>query len=234
MNSRAYWMTLLSMSLVVFFMLVFPMYKSNFFAMEGWMSVFLISGIISIGLMTAGSFPYLRKKETITQFYMQPASILEKFAFEFLLRFVGFWVIFPLLFWGVGELAYFISSGLRAMRGLGMEEIQRVSFLFESLRSDAEILKVTKYFVSGILLAMSFIFTGTCRFMKHALLKTVLFVAGLGGSIIYYFYFLTEKLGLKAVFIKEPENNTWLVLVVAVFGVLVLAYGYFKVKEKEV
>lgn len=234
MNSRSYWMQLLSIVLVIFGMLMFSMYKAKFFAFEGWMTVLVISGIVSVILLVAGAFPYLKKKETQIQFYMQPASIAEKFIFEFVLRFVGFVIVFPLLFWGVSELSYFLMGGIRAMRGLDMEGFRRVHILYDTLTSDDKFIEALKFIISGLLLGMAFIFSGTCTFMKHALIKTIGFVFGLGATIVYYMYFLTEQVGLKAAFVSSDDVGSIMYVLVAIFALLIIAFGYFKLKEKEV
>lgn len=224
----------MSIALVIFGMTVFSMYNTKYYDLEEWLTVFIVAGIVSVILMVAGAFPYLRKRETQLQFYMQPASLLEKYVFEFLLRYVGFFILFPLLFLGVSELAYMFSAGIRAVRGLGMENVERVSFLFESLRADADFGHTAMYLYSAVVLGMAFLFSGACRFMKHSLLKTVGFVIGLGAIIVYHFYFMVERMEFRIFTINEPDMKHILLWLVPMFWCLIMAYGFFKMKEKEV
>lgn len=234
MNSRTYWMQLLSMVFVILSMLMFTMLTADDFDLKDWRNVFLIAGIVSVLLFVAGAFPYLKKKETQIQFYMQPASVFEKFIFEFLLRFVGFMVIFPVLFWLIGELSYVLVSAIQSMRGQDMQGFYRVSVLFDSFFVEDGELKTITFFFNALAVVMAFIFSGTCTFMKFALAKTAAFVIALGALIFYHFYYMTQVLSLRIANENEPnihEDMPWLG---ALFVMLILAFGYFKLKEKEV
>ncbi len=236
MNSRSYWMQLISIALVIFVLLVFAMFNPKSFHLDQWITTLVISGIISVILIVAGSFSYIRKKETQMQFYMQPASVFEKFIFEFLLRYVGFWIVFPLLFWIVGELAYGFIGVVKSMRGVGMEHIERVYCLIDAFPKNAypEEAYTVKMLIDLLLMLTAFVFSGTCRFMKRALLKTIGFLVVLGVAIVYYFSFLLEVLELKMNHMGNSDLKVEMYLVTAVFTMLILAYGYFKLKEREV
>ena len=241
MNSKTYWSLLGSISLMIFLVLFLNMLNDRHFGSHNWSTLFLLTGGISSVIIIASSFPYLRKKETQMSYYLQPASILEKFSFEFLLRYVGFFIVFPTLFYVLGKAVYPIVEGVRAIRGLGMQGVEAISSLNLDVISRGAP-ESARYLGAGVLLfVMSLVFSGTTVFMKSALVKTVGFVMGVGAFVAYYFYTIFETFGRGTPYLfvrleNIDENNAIVIgtSVLAFFTVWVLSYGFFKLKEREV
>ena len=241
MNSRMYLTQLLSVGFIIMIMPLISMWQNHYFNGHNWMTMLLLTGAISLGIFIGNAFPYLRKKEAQMTYYLLPVSTMERFTFEFLLRFVGFFIIFPLLFFLEGHLVYFIVERLKEMKGLSMADIEPISSLLDMPKVGIE--DVLKYHIVALLfLVMSLIFAGTTVFMKNPMMKTVAFVMAVLGVVGYYFYLFFEKLQMKGgvpLFYKfggkEFQASDFIVLSITIVAtLLVLSYAFFKLKEKEV
>src|SRR5690349_17301356 len=61
---------------------------------------FLVGLVSLFGILYVGhSFPAFRSKESSIHYLMLPASVLEKFIFEFIIRIVLALLVLPLLYW---------------------------------------------------------------------------------------------------------------------------------------
>ncbi len=242
MNSRLYLTQLGSVALVIFFILFFPMLKNHSFQSPQWGISMMVSGGITLLIFISNAFPALRKKETQMNYFMEPASILEKFTFEFVLRYVGFLFLFPVLFFLMGKLVYPIVEVIRVLRGSDMLHVEPISSFNLYEYFDYAFGMVVVFGIAILLVVMSLIFAGTVVFKKNPLLKTVGFVLGLMALVGYYFYVLYGYLEIgPPAFLKhfksveELQSIDLIIIITSVLLIItVLSYAFYKLKEKEV
>ncbi len=193
-------------------------------------SIFVISGIIYNGI----SFPAFRNKSKAINYLLTPASLTEKFIFEFVNKIVLYIVLFPLIYWLSSN---FISSIFHVLN----PEYTNYLFSFDMI----QLFKEEK---SGVFLILSlglFFFTipfvGSSIYERKPLIKTVVFSFLIG--LIYFgiVYYTVEGFGLtnyridKILWIKNSQDAILPATILAFLGhIAILVIAFFKLKEKEV
>ncbi|MEQ9166293.1 MAG: hypothetical protein RLO12_08545 [Fulvivirga sp.] len=204
---------------------------------------FLIGFVIVFGILYAGySFPALRSKESTINFLMVPASVLEKFLFEFISRLGVTFILLPVLFWITFHLqGYFFDLFTEfSFRPIGFgqildfevpHEVREHAFWFVTLIS------------SLIMLGFVLPFTGGAMFSKQPLVKTLFSVAIIMIFFAGCIYVALEPMGVAK---YNPNDTMWLIPhddkgafmffgSVALFAnVVMLFVAYRKLKEREV
>jgi hypothetical protein len=174
-------------------------------------------------------------------YLLLPASTFEKFIFEFLLRFVLFFIIYTIALIVFGNLAYSVGEYVRLLDGRDMGNSQR---LLESF-SEADFSKFRNnglwIFVSVAFLSLSTAFAGAIVFKKNPLVKTTAFVMSVTGAAGYYFYTLFEKIHIDAPFFAPYFNKAdkaeiipVVSFLIAFMAVWIFVFAFYKLKEKEV
>lgn len=206
--------------------------------------------IIGVGY-TSSAFPAFRSKEKSLSYLMLPATLSEKFVFEFVTRIILLILLMPLLFWVI----VYLESGLvhhfapdfdqfnvlNSSWSFGNFNVSSRSGTFDSGTVDGW----TKYSsIQSILLLLLITFTGASHFTKSPLLKTMLTI-----TIIYAAYGIFISLLVKGLDINSIEgrsffnliflNNKHDAIVLAsllntVINISLLAIAFFRLKEKEV
>lgn len=135
--------------------------------------LYAISAIIAVGT----SFSSLRSSNKASNFLQLPVIVSEKFLAEFLIRIVGFNLLFFPLFWLTFKLATFIYNLFGWANPLKIYQVESLG-LFSAF-----------YYVNGLFenisVALSifsvfcFLFMGASYFKKYAILKTILTFFGL-------------------------------------------------------
>ncbi len=186
-------------------------------------------------LWVGQAFPGLRSKEKTMEYLMIPASIPEKFLFEFFNRIVIFLIFFPIIYW----VATNIVTGIFHSQ---IPEYTDYMFEYSNLFPTWE----TRFFVLAASLGMLFFtlpFTGATYFQKLSLVKTILAVALIFGFFTLIVYLAIKGFDIgqyspkdnKILFMKNRHDAQLAAIYAAVLANLViLAIGYFKLKEKEV
>lgn len=186
-------------------------------------------------LWVGQSFPGLKSKEKTMEYLMIPASIPEKFLFEFVNRIVIFLIIFPIIYWVATNI-------VTALFHSQIPEYTDYIFSYDDLFPTWQ----TRVFILAASLGMLFFtlpFTGATYFQKLSLVKTILTVAVIFGVFTFIVYLMVKGFGIDQ---YSPKDNTVLFMTngddatlagtcAAILGNLViLSIGYFKLKEKEV
>lgn len=205
---------------------------------QGFMMAFVaIFGILYVG----HSFPAFRSKESTMSYLMVPASVPEKFAFEFLSRIGLSLLMLPLLYWATFHFqGYFFTIFTDyVFEPVGLQYLVKIEDMQE------EDYRLAIYTVAGaaVMLALVIAFTGAAMFTKQPLVKSLFSVAVIVIFFLGYSYVVVEHLGVNEYY---PPDNMWLVprdeltalqyVAVALItaNVVMLTVAYRKLKEREV
>lgn len=208
--------------------------NNNYWRENDWTGLFLTSGAISALLFAGHAFPFLRSKEACQNALMIPASALEKFTYEFVLKIILFTLLFPILFQLMASTVLPLVEFIHPKKTF-------LPFSFDPILNPGE-----KYLSTSLVLGYFFIisvaFAGASALRRYPLIKTLVII----GSIILlgvgYFYFLFAELNLKngirhiveSVIPGEREAFIWLFYFLGISSLITLTYAYFKLKEREV
>ena len=221
-------------SFVALFLFVFLMVFSREISNEeAWLSLFFGTSIVAALLLIGHSFPALRTDKTSLSFLTLPVSIFEKFVFEVLFKILLLIVIFPIIFWLIGNLSVGIADFIYPDEnhfGCTFNELSRI------IKEDFFPAIVWTY-----LFGVSLAFAGSTAFKKLPLVKTLVFVGLVIAAIVGYMYLIIEELHLdngikyvaESVFEKHENALLILYLFLAISTFLAMAYAYFNLKERE-
>lgn len=201
---------------------------------------FLMAFVPIFALLYVGhSFPAFRAKESAISYLMTPASVLEKFAFEFVSRIGLMLVALPFLFWCTFNLqGYFFT--LFTDYGFQPIGLQHTVILDVPLQYRNALYALV---AGGVLLALSLAFTGSAMFDKQPLVKTLFSLAVVVALFVGYSYIVVVQLGVgrynppdEMVLIPNNEAEAIGVVALACFvgAIVMLVVAYQKLKEREV
>lgn len=210
----------------------------NLEAFQGFMIGFVaIFGILYVG----HSFPAFRSKENTINYLMVPASLPEKFAFEFISRIGLALLMLPLLYWLTFHFhGYFFTMFTDQMfEPIGLQYLVKID---EVMQEDYEVIIYT-VISAAVILALVLAFTGAAMFTKQPLIKSLFAVAVIVIFFLGYSYVVIEHLGVGK---YNPPDNMWLIprdeltvlryvaaaLIMSIVVMLIVAYR--KLKEREV
>jgi hypothetical protein len=201
---------------------------------------FLIGFVSVFGILYVGhSFPAFRSKESTINYLMNPASVLEKFTFEFVSRIGLILIMLPLLFWCTFNLQGYIFGIF-------------TPYTFEPIGlQHTVILDVPPQYLSilyavvtgGVLFVLSLAFAGSAMFDKQPLVKTLFSLAVIVILFVGYSYVVVEHLGVgrynppeEMMLIPNNEFEAMRASALALFGgtIVMLLVTYRKLKEREV
>lgn len=202
---------------------------------------FLVGFFTIFGVLYVGhAFPAFRSKESAISYIMVPASVLEKFVFEFISRIGIILIALPLLYWLAFHLqGYFFSVFTdKVFEPIGMGHLVKID-----VPDPAYVFVIYTIATTGILLALVLALTGAATFNKQPLVKTLFSLALIILFYVGYSYIVVVHFGVKN---YNPTDSMWLIptdvlavlrwisvaLVVAI--AVMLFVGYRKLKEKEV
>jgi hypothetical protein len=202
---------------------------------------FLVVLVTVFGILYVGhSFPALRGKESTIHYLMIPASILEKFIFEFINRIVIMLLALPLLYW----LTFNIHGYLFEIFTEKNFQPFGPQYLFEVDDTPPKYkFLIYALITGGVLFALSVVFTGAAMFTKQPLVKSLFAVALIVMFFVGYSYILIEPLGIgrynppeRMVLVPLEEKRALAAITVALFvGTVVMLFVAFrKLKEREV
>ena len=236
---------------IIFLLSIFYMGVAREWNNLRWIPAFFIVLFVG-GIIYAGmSFPFFRTKEKTIVSLMVPVTALERFLYELLEKIVAFLILLPLFFQIFSSVAVFVRNAAEPGKVTRVEYtfnntvVNYQSFPFEYI-SWGNAINSSKDGQLIILLSIAFLlfsiaFAGAATFRKYPLIKTLVFCGALMATIVGYQYLILEKLRLQFPWI-EPIGDTWekesvikfecSILILVSF--VVLAYSYFKIKEKEV
>ncbi|HEY0651514.1 MAG TPA: hypothetical protein VGD65_00250 [Chryseosolibacter sp.] len=197
---------------------------------------FFATFVTVFGLLYVGhSFPAFRAKETTINYLMTPASVLEKFVFEFVNRICLTLLALPLLYWlTFSAQGYFFNI-------FTDEDFDPIGprYLFKVDEAPGLIyLLIT----GGVLFALSLAFTGAAMFTKQPLVKSLFTVALVVMFFGGYSYIMIEHVGLgrynppermMLVPLEEEKAITTISIALLAAALLMLFVAYRKLKERE-
>jgi hypothetical protein len=201
---------------------------------------FLIGFVTVFGVLYVGhSFPAFRSKESTIQYLMIPASVLEKFLFEFLSRIGFILVALPVLYWLTFNIhGYLVNLFLeQAFNPIG------VQYLFKLEIPTEYMLVIYLIIIGGVMLVLSIVFTGAAMFDKQPLVKTLFSVAIIIAVFVGYSYIVIEHVGVgrynppeSMYLIPLDEDSALNALAVALItsAIVMLIVAFRKLKEREV
>lgn len=183
------------------------------------------------------AFPSFRSREKSMDYLMTPASTFEKFLFEFINRILLYLILFPIIYWTVTNLVTGIFHHYNA-------EYINYKFGYGDLIDSAK-WSTRELALAGSLgfLMFTLPFTGATYFQILPLLKTILIVALLVGIYFGISFLLFKGLHIqeyrlangRLLFMYNADDGKLAGICAAILGNLViLAIGFFKIKEKEV
>jgi len=201
---------------------------------------FLVAFITVFGILYVGhAFPAFRSKESTISYLMMPASVLEKFVFEFVSRIGIILVTLPLLYWVTFNLQGYFFTIFTDMvfEPIGAQYIVRLDappdyqFVIYSL------------ITGGVLLALSLAFTGAAMFTKQPLVKSLFALAVVVMFFVGYSYLVVVHLGVgrynppeRMMLVPMQEDSALKAIAAAFFAasIVMLFVAYRKLKEREV
>lgn len=201
----------------------------------------LVTFVSLFGILYVGhSFPAFRSKESTINYLMMPASVLEKFVFELVIRIGIILLMLPLLYWITFHLqGYFFTIftgetfepvGVHYLVKLGDKPVEYPFLIYSMI-------------AGGVLLVLSLAFTGASMFTKQPLVKSLFAVAMIVMFFVGYSYIVLEHFGLgrynppeNMILAPSDEENALGTVTVAFFtGTVVMLFVAFrKLKEREV
>jgi hypothetical protein len=227
-----------ALMLFMFFILA----ENNAWNNKNWNELLFLTGAIAAVPYIGNSFPYFRKKDTTISNIMIPASVLEKFVYEYFVRVVLFTLFYPLFFYVTANLTVGIAHFIFPDKA-----IPSFSFDLLFLKSNRESYHLLFYYVTPAfyVLASSILIAGTVIVRRFPLIKTLVVVGLFTLSVIGYFYLISEMMGLTNgikyyvqkyySWMKAEESAIKTLLIFIIFTTITtLIYTYFKLKEKEV
>lgn len=204
---------------------------------------FIVGFVAVFGILYTGySFPAFRSKENTINYLMVPASVLEKFLFEFVTRLSIVLILLPGLFWLTFHFqGYFFNL-------FTPEKFESIGFgMATDFEFPDQIQEFQSWFMTMIiaLVMLGFVlpFTGGAMFSKQPLVKTLFAVALIVIFYVTVTYILLEPMGFGE---YQPNESLWLMPhsekgamqffgTLAIIGNLVILFvAYRKLKEREV
>lgn len=186
------------------------------------------------------SFPAFRSRPGSIDFLMLPASTLEKFVFEFIVRIVVFIVLMPFIFWIVANL-----EGAIVHHYVQKLPVTHFSFSegWADLTNNVRHSGWEKLMIfQACLLLLIGSFTGSLHFTRSPLLKTLFAFSLVFVTYALYSYLLFKGLGIENI---KPENDrilfihnkkqatVFFALAETVINLSLIAMSWFRLKEKE-
>ena len=225
--------------LFMFFIQLTNEYRS--LDLESFLILFSVM-YVGFGVLFSGtSFSNLRIKEKTISYLMLPASVFEKFLYEFLTKVMLFLVAMPILYF----LSYYVEGYL-------FDALSR-SFVFTPIDLD-ELAKVyltpgassgvaAQVFIHLVAIGILIIpFTGSVTFTKYPIVKTLFSCVTVVFFFVIYTYLIVEELGLNKFRIKEslliPTSEVsafrFFLVGAVIFNLTLIIVAFLKLKEREV
>lgn len=202
----------------------------------------LIGFIVVFGVLYVGhSFPAFRSKESTMNYLMVPASVLEKFIFEFIIRIGIMLLMLPLLYWITFHIQgyFFTIFSTKSFEPVGIQYLVKIN----DAPKEEYLFWIYTVSAAAVLLGFVLAFTGAAMFSKQPLVKTLFSVAVIVMFYLGYGYLLVVHLGVEKYHPPEPMYLIPLseaAALKAISAALILAnmimlfVAYRKLKEREV
>jgi|GEM_PF-686465 len=250
-NKRMILISLTGIAGLLFFAMMFFQFTTHFRNWDdaGYCGLFL-TWFITVGVIyISNSFPAFRAKERTMAYLMLPATSAEKFFFELLSRILLFILLMPLLIVTVFYLETFvIHHFVLTFDQFTISKLQIGNEHFKvnngGTANQENLIIWTKYIglQYGLFLLIT-IFTGASHFSKSPLLKTFATVTIIYIGFGIYTYLITKGFDLNGgnfkylimLIGKDSKSATiFAAIMITVLNLSLLAFSFFRLKEKEV
>lgn len=215
--------------------------REYFYRKSSYQISLFITFLVSLFLVVSSSFPAFRKKESTSNYLLLPASTLEKFLVQFVIRILLFSIIYIVVFWSVFKLAS-ITYNLFDFK----KDVLIPNFaLFDVFSYKMKLLDKVAIVLS-ILTFASYLLVNAVHFKKNVIIKTVFafgilaFTIFLVNVILSHLFLPNEANGFEVKlfhrYLKNGLRSDQLVTyIIGIFSSLfLLPLAYFKLKEKQV
>ena len=194
---------------------------------------FFISGLV----ISAGTtFSALRSSSKSISYILLPASILEKYLVQFLVRIVALSVLLFLLYWFTFKCAY-LFYGI-------FEPVSETVKNYDILSVIKEVKLKSDLYVTCLAITMCslFAFAGATYFKKFAIFKSVftfglitvfLFLLMVILSHIFYVHTSNELFSVKLLALPVNYKNNYFIALFTGISLIMLLLAYFNLKERE-
>lgn len=201
--------------------------------------VFFGAGIFISGM----AFSYFRSKARTLSSLILPVSAIERLLYELFDKVVLFVALYPFVFYLFSNLAVSVRNAIDPYTEVKING--QVTFPYDYI-SFPELWGNHEGFLMVLgfgILAFLIAFAGAAVFRKYPLLKTILFAGVVVVFVISYFYVLIGVLRIDTPWFADiidhwiitRDNLPYFLSAIWVpLGLIILAYTYFKLKEKEV
>jgi hypothetical protein len=137
---------------------------------------------------------------------MLPASVLEKFVFEFVSRIGIILLVLPLLYWVTFHVQgfFFTIFTQEIFEPVGIQYLVKLD---DDVSADYLPL-IYSVIAGGTLFALSLAFTGAAMFTRQPLVKSLFAVAMVVGFFVGYSYIVVEHFGVGH---YNPPEQMWLI-----------------------
>jgi hypothetical protein len=238
LRSRQWMLIAIAVPTGLFLLMTLIMMFNDKWGIDEWLATSMLTSVALGGLFIGSSFPALRTKKESISFLMVPASAFEKYLYELLIRLVLFCILFPVVFYIVGNLSLYVANTLK---------IHMESPFYKYDYFNKETLKPLMVNIPAFVGIIFFLFTmfyaGTTVFRRLTIIKTLVFLGGLIVVFAGYFTFLNRILKINRTWftdvldeLQQKANSYPYYFICAVFivvSIFALVYAYFKLKEKE-
>ncbi|MDR0726332.1 MAG: hypothetical protein LBF59_10060 [Prevotellaceae bacterium] len=243
---KAYALYTISIAVFLYLILWFAICNSYSFKIANYVEFMLLSGIV-LGIIIGNAFPAFNNNIKAANYLLLPASALEKFLSQFLIRIV----LATTLFLAIFRLDVYLAINSfplpdRVIQGKQVIEAFSYSELFSRINRTQDKIALCLSLFS----LMSFLFSMRLFFKKYAVIKTlfagILLIAGfilvfLLCSFIFYKFSpekisWSETLELKGYTIYKDLYNIVLYFYCTAYisWIFFLITGYYKFKEKQI
>lgn len=229
---------------VVFFSSLITMgHNTSNWNYGGWVPLYLFILIVGGILLAGTSFPYFRSREKSILTLMVPVTSFEKLLYEVIEKIIVFIILFPVVFYLFSSFAVTLRNMItpgqiitcNGRNTFPFELISLKNIYWNRLDEDIQIPLLLGLISTCIALA------GTTVFKKYPLIKTIVFIGAVMAVIAGYFVLYIQKLHFEHPWIEsltrhlKKDQGFAIAHIATLFACLVvLAFAYFKVKEKEV
>lgn len=228
-NSRTIITTVISTIGVMFLLLYAVQIVTQFktWTPAWFMSLYVWLYMIVATVVGGSSFSGLRSNQRAYSYFLTPASIPEKFIFEFTFRVVLFTILFPLIYWLVFHVEGYLVEWIEPAF-----TFQPVTF-FDAfhLPTKAENSWMKLFVFSQGLLFLTIPFFGTTYFQRHPILKTVAWAAGIL-FLHLILYFLVQRSDIR-LFPSRVTGLYFMTFYVLAINITMIVLAYLQLKSKQ-
>jgi hypothetical protein len=245
-NGKAYALYTVSIAVLLYLILWLAMYTSYHFRLNDYIGFVVMLSIV-LGIMIGNVFPDFNNSVKAANYLLLPASTLEKFLSQFLIRVVLTTALFAAIFQLDAHLA--ICSISQYGRELHEEKLIE-AFSYSELFSQVGATREKLFLWLSIFSLMAFLFSVRLFFKKYAIVKTlftgIMLIAGftlvfLLYSLIYYMFSPEEIPWVTTLYLRRYEicenlytDQLYFYCIGYISWIFFLITGYYKLKEKQI